>query len=167
MSRIPRRTLLKGAVIAGAISQVPQVAHATSPTHPASAVTPPATGPAARVLDDGVPLRWLEDRPPDAFIGTTWGVPWPRGTLTRGRTLRLTTGEGQAVPVQSWPIGYWPDGTIKWTAHAIGPEFDPAQAYPLQCCRLYNGTAAEQQAETGQSFGNLNLRQDPVPGPGR
>jgi len=24
------------------------------------------------------------------------------------------------VPVQSWPIGYWPDGSLKWTAHAVG-----------------------------------------------
>lgn len=36
------------------------------------------------------------------------------------------------------------------------PEFTDAW---LQYCRLYNGTAAEQIAETGQSFGNLNLRQ--------
>ena len=36
------------------------------------------------------------------------------------------------------------------------PEFTDAW---LQYCRLYNGTAAEQSAEIGQSFGNLNLRQ--------
>jgi hypothetical protein len=36
------------------------------------------------------------------------------------------------------------------------PEFTEAW---LQYCRLYNGTPAEQAAETGQSFGNLNLRQ--------
>lgn len=23
------------------------------------------------------------------------------------------------LPVQSWPLAYWPDGSLKWTAHAI------------------------------------------------
>ncbi|MGP3982476.1 exo-rhamnogalacturonan lyase family protein [Streptomyces sp. KR80] len=36
------------------------------------------------------------------------------------------------------------------------PEFTEAW---VQYCRLYNATAEEQRAETGQSFGSLNLRQ--------
>jgi hypothetical protein len=34
--------------------------------------------------------------------------------------LALTTGDGTPVPVQSWPLAYWPDGSIKWTGHAVG-----------------------------------------------
>ena len=38
------------------------------------------------------PLRWLEGGAPAALVGTTWGVPWPRGVLARGQELSLTTG---------------------------------------------------------------------------
>jgi hypothetical protein len=51
-------------------------------------------------------------------------------------------------------------GLVEMCSELIGlvdlPDF--ADAW-LQYCRLYNGTAAEQIAETGQSFGTLNLRQ--------
>jgi hypothetical protein len=130
MSRVPRRTLLKGAAIVGAASQIPGVAQAQPP--PAARTFPPsAYVPETPVLDDGVPLRWLEDGPPRAMLGTTWGVPWPRGVLAPDRALRLTTGDGDPVPMQSWATGFWPDGSIKWTAHAIGPEAAPAAAYLL------------------------------------
>ena len=33
--------------------------------------------------------------------------------------MRLATANGQAVPVQTWPLAYWPDGSVKWTGHAI------------------------------------------------
>ena len=26
---------------------------------------------------------------------------------------------GQRVEVQSWPLAYWPDGSLKWTGHAV------------------------------------------------
>ena len=34
--------------------------------------------------------------------------------------MRLRTAGGDRVPVQTWPIGYWPDGSLKWSACAIG-----------------------------------------------
>ncbi|MDC7685307.1 Tat pathway signal sequence domain protein, partial [Asticcacaulis sp. BYS171W] len=62
-------------------------------------------------------LRWLDGKP-NAFEGGTLGVPWPRGTvkLGKGKTPEFKLGD---VPVQSWPIAYWPDGSLKWTAHAV------------------------------------------------
>lgn len=51
--------------------------------------------------------------------GVTWGVPWRRGELGREESLSLLeTGGGAALPVQSWPTAYWPDGSVKWSAHA-------------------------------------------------
>nr|WP_231641356.1 hypothetical protein [Nocardia sp. NRRL S-836] len=51
-------------------------------------------------------------------------------------------------------------GLVEICSELVGlldiPEFTHAW---LQYCRLYNATAEEQQAETGQSFGSLNLRQ--------
>ncbi len=72
-------------------------------------------------------LHWLEGAP-RCFSGVTWGVPWPQGTVAPGMDFALrvdkpTVAAGDAgVDVQSWPLAYWPDGSIKWSAHAVGPE---------------------------------------------
>ncbi|WP_341939468.1 exo-rhamnogalacturonan lyase family protein [Marinimicrobium sp. C2-29] len=63
-------------------------------------------------------LSWLEGTEPAAKGGTTWGHPWPEGELSAGESLHLVAQDGQKVPLQSWPTAYWPDGSIKWTAHA-------------------------------------------------
>jgi len=65
-----------------------------------------------------VSLRWLGGEPPACAAGTTWGVPWARGELAREETFALRAADGGAVPVQSWPTAFWPDGSVKWTAHA-------------------------------------------------
>ncbi|NUT48185.1 MAG: Tat pathway signal sequence domain protein [Saccharothrix sp.] len=79
-----------------------------------------------------MPVHWLEGGTPAALVGTTWGVPWPRGVLARDRPLSLTTADGAAVPVQSWPTGFWPDGTVKWTAHALGVDMPVAERYVVR-----------------------------------
>jgi hypothetical protein len=44
--------------------------------------------------------------------------------------LTLTAADGKTIPVQSWPLAYWPDGSLKWTGQAIAT---PAQLTgPLQ-----------------------------------
>ncbi|MFC3236603.1 Tat pathway signal sequence domain protein, partial [Streptomyces nitrosporeus] len=69
-----------------------------------------------------VTLTWLESGGLGAAPGTTLGVPWPQGRHPGDQTFALATEDGEDVPVQTWPIGYWPDGSLKWTAHAVGPE---------------------------------------------
>jgi hypothetical protein len=69
-------------------------------------------------------LRWLDG---PRRQGVTWGVPWPRGAVARDTPFALADG----TPVQSWVTATWPDGTIKWSAHAIGPRDAPADAYEL------------------------------------
>lgn len=66
-------------------------------------------------------LSWLEGQEPAAKAGTTWGQPWPQGELSAQQALRLQAQDGSRIPLQSWPTAYWPDGSIKWTAHAA-PE---------------------------------------------
>ncbi|WP_112237966.1 exo-rhamnogalacturonan lyase family protein [Kribbella monticola] len=76
-----------------------------------------------------VNLTWLEGRPASAAV-TTWGTPWPKGAVRPDQTFSLTAADGSAVPVQSWPTAYWPDGTLKWSAHAIAAS-NPAHSYTL------------------------------------
>jgi hypothetical protein len=65
-----------------------------------------------------VPLRWLSKKPAIP-AGITWGVPWKQGDLQRDEALAVLNNLGKAVPSQSWPTAYWPDGSVKWTAHAV------------------------------------------------
>ncbi|WP_084958084.1 Tat pathway signal sequence domain protein [Thermoactinospora rubra] len=69
-------------------------------------------------------LRWLEG---PRRQGVTWGVPWPRGAVAAGSSFALRDG----TPVQSWITATWPDGSVKWSAHAIGPQAVPAESYEL------------------------------------
>ena len=64
-------------------------------------------------------LRWLGDAPPVAPGAAVWGVPWPRGALKAKAPLTAAGADGQVVPLQTWPLAYWPDGSLKWTGHAV------------------------------------------------
>jgi hypothetical protein len=83
-------------------------------------------------------LHWL-DGAPASFQGVTWGVPWPQGRVPADSAFVLQPdGAAGHRPgqhrVQSWPLAYWPDGTLKWSAHALPPNADaaaPASSYTL------------------------------------
>lgn len=52
--------------------------------------------------------------------GTTFGLPWARGQHpSNGTTFTASYGTGDQVQLQSWITAYWPDGSIKWSGHAI------------------------------------------------
>jgi hypothetical protein len=72
-----------------------------------------------------VALHWLEGAPP-MDLGQTLGVAWPRGALPRGAAFAVQAGAAP-LPAQSWVTATWPDGSIKWTAHAlpVGPGAAP------------------------------------------
>ncbi|MFE2299760.1 Tat pathway signal sequence domain protein [Streptomyces sp. NPDC059445] len=116
MSPIPRRSLLKAAAVAGAATQAGWVLG-----------TPDARAASeARAADaDPVRLDWLEDGGLGAAPGSTVGVPWPRGAYRPDQTFALTDADGTPVPVQSWPLAHWPDGSLKWTAHAMSSDTGP------------------------------------------
>lgn len=65
-----------------------------------------------------VKLHWLDRSPPPTTQGVAWGVPWPQHAVDKSATFRLTDANGQALPLQSWTLAYWPDGSIKWTGFA-------------------------------------------------
>ena len=119
---LTRREFVKRTAVLAAATQLPALLRAQSAATPAKG---------------GVPLHWLEGTTPAAQPGTTWGVPWPRGQQARGTAFALHTATGAAVPVQSWPLAYWPDGSLKWTGHAL-----PADAPATEIFALTAGTPA-------------------------
>lgn len=75
---------------------------------------------AARV--EPVTLSWLGGSAPASPSGASWGVPWPRGVLPKGTALTVRTADGHAVATQSWPLAFWPDGSVKWSGLAIAAD---------------------------------------------
>jgi hypothetical protein len=115
MATVSRRDFVKNAVAAGVAAQL------SSATGDAARAAAPASNGSIDVStgSETAALRWLEGAPKRA-TGTTWGVPWPRGKWRADQSFAVTAGGGE-IPVQTWPLAHWPDGSLKWTAHAIGP----------------------------------------------
>lgn len=65
-----------------------------------------------------VPVNWLGGTPAAIPVGVSWGVPWPKGTVTKEQAFSLATADGKNLPVQTWPLAYWPDGSLKWSGFA-------------------------------------------------
>ena len=64
-----------------------------------------------------VALGWLGGAP-GLETGVSWGVPFPRGAVSKSQTFTLSGGDGAALPLQSWPLAYWPDGSMKFIGFA-------------------------------------------------
>ena len=71
-----------------------------------------------------VPVRWLDKTPAALETGLSFGVPWPRGAVKSDQVFALTAVDGKALPLQTWPLAFWPDGTLKWlgVATVAGPS---------------------------------------------
>ncbi|MBW8814000.1 MAG: Tat pathway signal sequence domain protein [Caulobacterales bacterium] len=81
----------------------------------AGAASAQESGPAA----NPGPVVWLDGQPPTLDEGQCWGHPWARGQRYSAQGYQLVGAGAEVVPVQSWPLAWWPDGSIKWTGHAL------------------------------------------------
>ncbi len=113
-----RRQFFVQSAAAGAVAAIaPSLAQAT--VAPAMPANPRA-------------LRWLDGAAPALHAGLAWGLPWARGDLAKGKGLLLRDGAGKAYPLQSWPLAYWPDGSIKWSGHALPPGITPEAGWTVE-----------------------------------
>jgi hypothetical protein len=70
------------------------------------------------VRDTTIVLKWLDTTKLTQPAGVSWGVPFPKGKVKKNQSFSLTTADGKTIPVQSWPLAYWPDGSLKWSGFA-------------------------------------------------
>ncbi|UOG77599.1 Tat pathway signal sequence domain protein (plasmid) [Hymenobacter tibetensis] len=98
-----------------------------------------------------VPLQWLADATTARAAGVTWGVPWPQGKYKRNTPFTLHTQEGEQVAVQSWPLAFWPDGSLKWSAHAAYLDPTRTQHLSLRQGKATGKTAQLRVAEAASS----------------
>ncbi len=111
MSPTTRRDFLKDAALAGAGLSVADANLLRAAV--------PGQGDARGVIQvaGSVSLSWLGRDKPAMPTGVSWGVPWPQGAVKKDARFSLVA-EGKALPLQSWPMAYWPDGSLKWSGFA-------------------------------------------------
>lgn len=78
-----------------------------------------------------------------AFGYTTFGCMWKQGECTPSEEYVCMDSSGREIPMQSRITAYWPDGTVKWTAHTadaalLGEEIEvlpgkPAPFSGMEC----------------------------------
>ena len=99
------------------------VTTATLPVLTAQATQEPTAPPPRTINNPGTGnwVHWLDDHASSVAQGVTWGTPWPRGKQRQDKNFALKDAANKLRPLQSWPLAFWPDGSLKWTAHALPP----------------------------------------------
>ncbi|KAF1919001.1 hypothetical protein BDU57DRAFT_490878 [Ampelomyces quisqualis] len=97
-------------------------------------------------------VKWL-DGTPQYLHGVTFGLPWPRGQHAANSTTFTASGNAQ---LQSWATAYWPDGSLKWTGHALAATDSPASEYLITTSVSANSTAPR----LGRRQNGINVQQN-------
>jgi hypothetical protein len=141
MKNLTRREFVRSTALAAAATQLAQSLRSAS-------AEPAPAAPSAPLSPNGVELVWLDGRAPRTSAGATLGVPWPRGKLAAGTALALRTTAGEAVPMQTWPLATWPDGSLKWTGHALPANAPSADGFLIAPGTPASATQSLTLAET-------------------
>lgn len=114
-----------------------------------------------------VPVRWLDNAPPPLETGVSWGVPFARGAVPNSQSFSLAGAQGETLPVQTWPLATWPDGSLKWlgVATVAGPtsgttfQLKPAEAAaaPAASVRVRSSETMH-EIDTGRVKARIALR---------
>ncbi|MBR2232546.1 MAG: hypothetical protein IJ891_09320 [Prevotella sp.] len=67
------------------------------------------------------PLHWVGGQPTVARP-VAFGVPFDEGEVKENTPMALTDASGNSVPTDTWPLAYWPDGSVKWLGAAATPH---------------------------------------------
>jgi hypothetical protein len=113
-----------------------------------------------RAAPGDVSLDWLDHAAPSVAQGVSFGVPWPRGAVQKDQAFSLHSGSGADLPLQSWTLAYWPDGSIKWTGFATvaGPE----DAGPLRMSAGGGGAAKRPVVKVSHSDTTVEINTGPL-----
>jgi hypothetical protein len=77
--------------------------------------------------------RLTKDKVASMPVGMTWGIPWREGELRREESLLLAQADGEGdIPLQSWQTAYWPDGSVKWSAHAAAVPHQATDSFVIK-----------------------------------
>lgn len=89
------------------------------------------------------PVKWLASSPV-LPRGQSWSIPWQEGKVFKNQAFILKSSSGKILPVQTWPMAFWPDGSVKWSGMAasltdgdegpfvVGVTKSPSVKFPLK-----------------------------------
>lgn len=79
-----------------------------------------------------IALHWVNEKPvrPRAV---SWGVPFKKGQIKNDQVFNFKNTTDQIMPVQSWPMAWWPDGSVKWMGFSA--ITDSSNSYYLEKAR--------------------------------
>jgi PcRGLX-like protein C-terminal alpha/alpha toroid domain/PcRGLX-like protein central beta sandwich domain/PcRGLX-like N-terminal RIFT barrel domain len=81
---------------------------------------------------DPIKLSWLGKNLPAISTGVSWGVPLPEGKIDPSSGFILKNDQGQNMPIQSWPMAYWPDGSLKWVGLSTVVDSNAGTTFKLE-----------------------------------
>jgi hypothetical protein len=112
-------------------------------------------------------VNWLDKVSPGTATGVSFGVPWPKGAVKRGQAVELKTADGKTLPVQTWPLAYWPDGSLKWSGIATVAGADGEGALKVTTSEAAAGAAEGAATGDGRAGGpGAGSGEDRRPAPG-
>ncbi|KAF5347089.1 hypothetical protein D9758_011642 [Tetrapyrgos nigripes] len=106
------------------------------------------------MASEPISLKWVDGAAPSITPnGAAFGIPWPQGEIDKTTPIAVNAGN-TSIPVQTWPMAFWPDGSLKWTGHAL-----PADSGLSDRLSLAPGTPAEPQnpVSVSQSDGVITV----------
>jgi hypothetical protein len=94
-----------------------------------------------------IKLAWLGGKAPPLSAGVSWGVPLPEGKVEPSSSYSLKNEQGQALPVQSWPLAYWPGGSLKWVGLSTVVNEDAGTTFELEPVQEASGDLSKTRVE--------------------
>ncbi|CAI7667030.1 unnamed protein product [Penicillium viridicatum] len=110
---------------------------------------------ASNCTSSSATVHWLGDKP-TYHAGVTFGLPWPQGKYRPQETSFSLTGDTEdKSELQSWATGYWADGSIKWTGHAIAKSNQIYDKYTVTASSL--GCVSNSSSSSESSAANSSI----------
>ena len=106
--------------------------------------------------DSAVQLKWLGAEKPTMATGVSWGVPFNKGEVLPDSDYMLKDFSGKSMMVQSWPMAYWPDGSMKWVGLSTVVESGSGSSFQLQPTEKADNASANIQVSESETSVHIN-----------
>jgi hypothetical protein len=94
-----------------------------------------------------VELKWIGEKPL-IKTGVSWGVPFEKGKVRKTQAFALSGTDDKEIPLQTWPLAFWPDGSVKWMGFAAVTDSQPRFNLNLiQNAKKYEGLTVSKTNE--------------------
>lgn len=78
-------------------------------------------------------LKWLVAPKDHEALSNevSFGMPWQKGLYQPGQAF-VIEGKGRVYPLDSRETAFWPDGSLKWTAHSVAGDIGYCDTYSIK-----------------------------------